>query len=391
MLGETHAKLAREVAKELNLKESEAKLLEMGSKRPDSFEAFPHHKGKSRLILEKIIDARGLFLSGDDEAYVKLGEALHYIADGWTTRPRTSDAHTRWEVEINKCNIEKEPQFEKTILKSTIPTGSQEFYQGLSRSFDELYSIKDFKNTKGIPIRYKPDSDFVLDLNLSFGNELLTKYRKLARESKPPKGSWDEKYPSIIDMLTPPIHEEDYLPGGELLSTLSCATHEGYSKFKYSTPAIDLDIAFKICLVISNLVLSKAIILPPPKLAREITWNNIPVNYMSHFESSKEKELIDKAEIKVKEKREEARHRSDKESQHEIVALRNQIAVLSISVIIGVVSMALLTYVYFKTGNPVALLFLPISLVILITAILQLYVRKWRKEFVEIIARGGKK
>ena len=310
MLGETHARLAREVAKELNLKESEAKLLEMGSKRPDSFEAFPHHKGKSKLILEKIIDARGLFLSGDDEAYVKLGEALHYIADGWTTRPRTSDAHTQWEVEINKCNIEKGPQFEKTILKSTIPTGSQEFYQGLSRSLDELYSIKDFKN-KGIPVRYKPDSDFVLNLDLSFSNELFDKYRKLAIESKPTKGSlrpWgaegESKYWLITDMLTPPTHEEDYLPGGELLLALSCVTHEGYSKVKYGTPAIDLNIAFKICLVISNLVLSKNIILPSPKLAREITWDNIPTNYMSRLESSKEKDLIDRAEIKVKENRE---------------------------------------------------------------------------------------
>jgi hypothetical protein len=302
MLGKTHARIAMEVAKKLKLKESEAKLLEMGSKRPDSFEAFPHHKGKSKLILEKIIDARGLFLSGDDEAYVKLGEALHYIADGWTTRPRTSDAHTQWEVEMDKCDIENEAQLSKTILKSTIPTGSLEFYQGLSRSLDELYKIKNFENTEGIPVRYKPDSDFVLGLNLLFSNKLFEKYQILERKSKPPKGSRHEeyKYRLIVEMLTSPIYEEDYLPGGELLPTLSCTVHEGYSKVNYSTPAIDLNIAFKICLVISNLVLSKDIILPPAKLAPEIAWDNISTNYMSSLESRLEKDLIRRVELNIK-------------------------------------------------------------------------------------------
>lgn len=108
MLGETHIRIAEEIGKRLKLTKAQTELLKQGSTRPDMFEDFPHHRGKTLLTLEKILDARALFLKGDDEAFVKLGEALHYTADRWTLRPRARDKHTAWEQEIEGQDIESD-------------------------------------------------------------------------------------------------------------------------------------------------------------------------------------------------------------------------------------------------------------------------------------------
>lgn len=115
MLGETHRRIAKEIAKELRLGEREASLLETGSTAPDNWADFPHHHGKEKEILDNILEARNLFLENDDECYHKLGIALHYLQDRWTLRPRLSDKHTEYEREIDTC-----PLLDTDLLKEAI-------------------------------------------------------------------------------------------------------------------------------------------------------------------------------------------------------------------------------------------------------------------------------
>jgi Flp pilus assembly protein TadB len=112
---------------------------------------------------------------------------------------------------------------------------------------------------------------------------------------------------------------------------------------------------------------------------------------MSRLESSKEKDLIDRAEKKVKEKREKeeaartstemayAGHRGDEVSQHQIVAL-------SIVVIMVVVITAFLLSAYAKTGNFVFALFIALSFAWLLIAISLLYAAKSRTKVIKRLA-----
>jgi len=78
-----------------------AALLIKGATDPDNFSNFPHHQGKNLEIALNILEARIMYLESNDECYYHLGQALHYIQDKWTLRPRIADAHTRWEQEID--------------------------------------------------------------------------------------------------------------------------------------------------------------------------------------------------------------------------------------------------------------------------------------------------
>lgn len=128
MLEKTHRRIAQEIAKELNLGEREAGLLEAGSVNPDSWADFPHHYGKELEIMRNILDARRLFLQGDDECYFKLGIALHYIEDRWTLRPRMKDKHTRWEMTIETCPILNDSELMKLIKQAPLPTKAEQAY-----------------------------------------------------------------------------------------------------------------------------------------------------------------------------------------------------------------------------------------------------------------------
>ena len=128
MLEETHRKIAQKIAKELNLREREASLLETGSVNPDSWANFPHHHGKEAEIVRHILDARRLFLHGDDECYFRLGIALHYIQDRWTLRPRLRDKHTEWEVKIERAPILDDSQLAEFIKNALFPTKVEEAY-----------------------------------------------------------------------------------------------------------------------------------------------------------------------------------------------------------------------------------------------------------------------
>jgi len=128
MIGETHRRIAKEIAKALNLNEREANLLEVGSVSPDSWADFPHHKGKDYEIIQGILKARRLFLQGDDECFSTLGNALHYIEDRWTMRPRLEDKHTRWEYMINSAPLLDDQQLEEQIKKTMFPTKAEQAY-----------------------------------------------------------------------------------------------------------------------------------------------------------------------------------------------------------------------------------------------------------------------
>jgi len=84
----------------LKLDERDAALLEEGSVLPDRMQEFPHHAGKEMDILNCLFRARDLFLKEDDECFYYLGIALHYVQDGWTSKPKVRDKHTKWEYDI---------------------------------------------------------------------------------------------------------------------------------------------------------------------------------------------------------------------------------------------------------------------------------------------------
>lgn len=121
MIGETHKRIARMVSNQLKLNPKEASLLENGSTAPDIWQDFPHHQGKESEIIENIIQAHSLFLKNDDECYHKLGIALHYIQDRWTSRPRISDAHTKWERKIDLSKYWEDNDLKKIIDAQTLP------------------------------------------------------------------------------------------------------------------------------------------------------------------------------------------------------------------------------------------------------------------------------
>ena len=248
MLENTHIRIAEEIAKELNLGKTETDLLKMGSTRPDSFEEFPHHHGKESLIFKKILDARALYLKGDDEAFVKLGEAMHYIADGWTLRPSVSEKHTQWEFEIDKCRIESDEEFRETISRANIPSKEKRFYLECIEVFKELYRRDDFTDLK--PCLFESDLQLFLLSEID--------------ESEEDESEEAGYAPYIV-----------CYPGGRLLPALIWR-NLGYQR-KYSTPSIDLNIAFRVCLGISRLVLTRDITLPKSKWS--LDWNSLPLNW----------------------------------------------------------------------------------------------------------------
>jgi len=128
MLEATHRKIAKDIAKVLKLNERKANLLEIGSVNPDSWADFPHHFGKEDEISEAILKARRLFLEIDDECFSTLGNALHYIADRWTLRPRLGDKHTQWENAISFAQILDDQQLEEEIKKPCMPTKAEQAY-----------------------------------------------------------------------------------------------------------------------------------------------------------------------------------------------------------------------------------------------------------------------
>ena len=150
MLQKTHINIASIIANDLKLEKKPTSLLETGSTMPDSWGDFPHHHGKKIEILKRVANARNMFLAIDDECYADLGIALHYLADKWTLKPRTADAHTKWERLISQSQILDDASFLNEIEKSTLPQKVIDSYKEL---IDKLVKIK--KTAKEIAVTDK--------------------------------------------------------------------------------------------------------------------------------------------------------------------------------------------------------------------------------------------
>ncbi len=136
LLGETHKKIARQIALVEKFGTREALLLESGSTAPDDWGNFPHHKEKNIEILQYLLQAKELYLAHDDESYYKLGVAFHYIQDKWTLSPRLKDKHTSWEMSINSQPFLDLPGFDILIknpmkFNVVLPTRAEKEYQSL--------------------------------------------------------------------------------------------------------------------------------------------------------------------------------------------------------------------------------------------------------------------
>jgi len=152
MLETTHRRIAEEIAKILELSERETNLLETGSIHPDNWADFPHHQGKEMEIAENILNARKLYLEKDDECFFRLGVALHYIADRWTYRPRTSEKHNEWEELIEKAPILDNSQLEEVIKKMPMPSKEVDANLAQLRIFK---SLVEFAFVKIDPKKYE--------------------------------------------------------------------------------------------------------------------------------------------------------------------------------------------------------------------------------------------
>jgi|GEM_PF-3690083 len=215
MIGRTHKRIARKIAEELKLGKREASLLETGSVSPDSWENFPHHKGKEKEIIANIVDSRILFLEDDDECYHQLGVALHYIQDRWTLKPRLKDKHTRWEMEIDSVNFADDVALEEIIKSIMLPTKAEEAY---------LFFLSKIRN--GIRSFTEEEGGSVL-------NNLSKLYYKLYS-----------------------LHERIlYYMKGYCIKILGFSLESRPTT--WSGPALDLNFAYRICLEVARCVLNK--------------------------------------------------------------------------------------------------------------------------------------
>jgi hypothetical protein len=131
MIENTHRKIARKIAEELNLVEKDKRLLELGSIDPDNWGQWHHHREREQTILEKIFSARKKFLERDDECYYDLGVALHFLEDCWTLSSRSRDRHTKYEYELDKVKIMNFEQLISNVRSATIPEKAINTYSRL--------------------------------------------------------------------------------------------------------------------------------------------------------------------------------------------------------------------------------------------------------------------
>jgi hypothetical protein len=269
MLEKTHARIAREIARRLNLDSGNVALLESGSVNPDSFIPFPHHKGRDDLILSNTFDARALFLENDDEAFIKLGEACHFLADKWTLRPRIDIKHFKWESEIESASFENDQQFLKELRKSPITSKAKIFYEKLLTAITELANIKDCMQTKPLITELIEVENAVL-LAQKQAQFLLMVASSIDVNSAE---NFKSKLPHINKTA---LDFTGFIPF-PLLSHIMWITREGTRASTYSTPSIDLNLSLRLCLLASYFVLQK----DERNILNSsiIQWNKVPANW----------------------------------------------------------------------------------------------------------------
>jgi hypothetical protein len=238
LLEETHRRIAKEIAKKLKLGNRETSLLETGSIAPDSWGDFPHHEGKDKEIIQHIINARKLYLENDDECFYELGIALHYIEDKLTLRPRVGEKHTEWENKIERSEILDLLQLEKEVRDANFPTKVENAYLDL--------------------------------LSLLY------------------KGRCDETAGTLKEGRVK-RHSENYIDWESLSHIPSLYKAVEWSLVNHptptwSSPSIDLGLAFKCCLEVSRLVLSSS---------EDVTQEKKMLAKFERIERTKEKAFFD--------------------------------------------------------------------------------------------------
>jgi len=250
LLGINHKIIGEKIAAELKFSPEATKLFLSGITGPDSHGDFPHFKGKDGKILYSIDEARTLFLENDDYCYCELGNALHYIQDKWSNE-QTNERFVKISDEL----------LLKQISKSDLTNGTKKNY------LQKIALLSKIKNN-GIDSWFNPSWGFfhkdfascvyvfvdVLELTLPkikpeiYGAEIAEMKSYLKSENLKT---------SIKDGLFFSIKENFLKPK---LSGYPAAI---YLLAKTSPPSegadllLNLNIAFRLSLEISKLVLAK--------------------------------------------------------------------------------------------------------------------------------------
>jgi hypothetical protein len=244
MLIETHRRIARAIAKTLNLTEREAKLLEAGSVAPDQWENFPHHSEKETSIARRILEARRRFIHGDDECYHDLGVALHYIEDKWTTRLRPMDKHTQWEASINEQFIIDDRELREEISKTVLPTKVEQNYLKLldDMAKDIAGQVLDWRSIR-VPT-YRRSSTNKMRAGYFRGSSYYSAVARARRRSSDDSQIGQIARPTIV-----PSGTSEY--GAKVINY---ALQDRPTA--WSSPAIDLNFAYRVCLRVARTTLS---------------------------------------------------------------------------------------------------------------------------------------
>jgi hypothetical protein len=244
MLIETHRRIAREIAKTLNLTEREARLLEAGSVAPDQWENFPHHSEKETSIARRILEARRRFVHSDDECYHDLGIALHYIEDKWTTRLRPMDKHGQWEASINEQLIIDDRAFREEIGRTILPTKVEQNYLKLLDDMAEniAAAVLDWRNIRAPT--HRPRWTRKMRVGYSRGGSYYSAVARARRRS-----SDDSQIGEIVKPTVVPCGTTEY--GTRVINY---ALQDRPTA--WSSPAIDLNFAYRVCLRVARTTLS---------------------------------------------------------------------------------------------------------------------------------------
>jgi len=287
LLENSHRAIADAIGSELKLHVKEKNLLIVGSINPDSWGDFPHHTGKEYEILAKIFKARDLHLKNDDECFAELGNALHYLEDHWTLRPRTAEKHTEWEYSIDKSPLLDDDAFLNAIDEATMPQKAIDAYKKLA---DSLIKIKNegleswFDPSWGIwHKRYEWMVESYVSLVEIFTRAMI---EEVGTASQWVRLMGDDIY---VNESYPKFHEssfEEYIDqrfldpivSGYQAGVWSLASLSRPSS--WSSPAIDLNFAFRICLEVSRYTL-----VPAQTIKEDDDWSvpRVSANEKGHY------------------------------------------------------------------------------------------------------------
>jgi hypothetical protein len=255
MIEETHIRLAKELSKVLSLDINQSKLLEKGCVYPDYQESFPHHIGKEKEIADLLRKARITFQNGDDECYFLLGMAFHFMQDKWTLRARSRDKHTKWEDMINKTDILDEEALVERIQDSPLPTKFKEAYIAfidlLENEIESPSFWRKYVDMDGY-IEFIPFWDRLLERQKETEERLKTIVKTEAQEGLGKRilllaiRAWaTDEPPRVISFRNLFPKNQDFSFAGKIAEVT-----------RYTTPEIDLNVAFILCREVGKKVLS---------------------------------------------------------------------------------------------------------------------------------------